>query len=358
MGLWCLNVLKGSLLKISKPRRFLIFAIGFICFFILSFTLILVGYNYSVVLNEKEPVVFIVKPGDSFQKIAGSLHAQGMIKRPFLLKLLAQCKGQTRHVQAGEYNLPQGITVGEFLNLLSKGEVIQHGITFIEGWHFQQVLTALQANPWVKQTLHTPSPAEVMIRLGYGNLHPEGRFFPSTYFFPKGTTDTMVLLKAFNTMNMVLQKAWEHRDRWVPYSTPYEALIAASLIEKETSIEEERALIAGVIVNRLNQYMPLQMDPTVIYGLGDNFNGHLIKADLRKPTPYNTYVHLGLPPTPISMPSESALYAALHPKGNFLYYVAKGDGGHLFSVDLAHHNEAVSCYQRKIHWPNCTIDGK
>lgn len=325
------------------------------CFFLLIMGLILFDYNHTATVTGKTPVTFVIEPGESFQGIVKALHKQGIIKRPFLLRLLGRLQGKTRHMQAGEYALAPGTTVDKLLTQISEGDVVQYAITFVEGWRFQQMLQAVQNHPYISHTLLPASPAEVMIRLGHGSLHPEGHFFPSTYFFVKGTSDKALLLKAFMTMDRVLQKEWVIRDSHVPYINPYEALIVASLVEKEASLKEEQPLVAGVILRRLMDHMPLQVDATVIYGLGDSYKGDLTKAHLRQPTPYNTYVHRGLPPTPIAMPSESAIHAALHPQGNALYYVSRGDGTHVFSENLKQHNDAVQCYQRKVHWPDCVI---
>ena len=334
-------------------KLFTIVFVGTVCFFILSLTLTLLDYEHTITVTSKEPVAFVIKPGESFKTVVQALHEQGIIKRSFLLKLLGRLQGKTRHIQAGEYALAPGTTVGKLLKQLNEGNVVQYAITLVEGWRFQQVVEALQRDPHISHTVLPASPAEIMIHLGQGSLHPEGRFFPSTYFFVKGTSDKALLLKAFITMDHELHKAWEQRDPTVTYANPYEALIVASIIEKEAGVKEEQPLVAGVILHRLRKHMPLQVDAAVIYGLGHSFHGDLTKAHLHKSTPYNTYLYRGLPPTPIAMPSENALYAALHPQGNALYYVSKGDGTHLFSQDLKHHNRAVQCYQRKVHWPDC-----
>ena len=322
-------------MKLKETLVFLaIGAAGALCFFLFSLALILLDYNHTVVITSKAPVAFVIEPGESFHSIVQSLYDEGIIQQPLLLKLLGRLQRKTRHIQAGEYALAPGTTVGHLLKQFSEGEVVQYAITFVEGWRFEQIVAALQTDPHIHTTVLPGSPVEVMIRLGHGSLHPEGQFFPSTYFFVNGTSDKAILLKAFATMDGILQTAWQQRDPHVPYANAYEALIVASLIEKEANIQEEQPLVAGVILHRLLKNMPLQIDATVIYGLGNNFKGDLTKAHLHQVTPYNTYVHRGLPPTPIAMPSENAIYAALHPQGDALYYVAKGDGSHVFSTDF------------------------
>jgi len=226
--------------------------------------------------------------------------------------------------------------------------VVQYSLTLVEGWNFRQVRSALAKHEKIEQTLDGLSDSEVMAKLGHEGVFPEGRFFPDTYRFVRGMTDAQLLEKAYDRLDKVLAQEWEQRDPGVPYTTPYQALIMASLVEKETGVPQERGQIAGVFVRRMKIGMPLQTDPTVIYGLGERYNGKLTRAHLREPTPYNTYTIPGLPPTPIAMVGREAIYAALHPAdGTSLYFVAKGDGSHTFSDDLDAHNSAVREFQIK-----------
>ena len=218
----------------------------------------------------------------------------------------------------------------------------------MEGWNFKQVLAAVSGHEALKHTLKGLTDGEIMARLGHPGEHPEGRFYPDTYKFPRGTTDAAFLERAYQSMSRLLAEEWGKRDPDLPLKTPYEALILASIVEKETGVADERSEIAGVFVRRLRKGMKLQTDPTVIYGMGDNFKGNIRRRDLKQDTPYNTYVHTGLPPTPISMPGSAAIRAVLHPApGKSLYFVARGDGSHYFSKSLAEHNRAVRKFQLK-----------
>jgi UPF0755 protein len=225
---------------------------------------------------------------------------------------------------------------------------VQHALTIIEGWTFKQLMAAVRRHQALTQTLAGVEEQEVMSRLGLEAMHPEGWFYPDTYHFPKGTTDAEFLRRAHQRMTTFLQTAWEKRDKDLPLDSPYQALILASIIEKETGVPSERSKIAGVFIRRLRKGMRLQTDPTVIYGMGERYDGNIRRRDLVTDTPYNTYVHKGLTPTPIAMPSGMAIEAALHPEdGTALYFVATGDGGHHFSNTLEAHNEAVRKYQLK-----------
>jgi UPF0755 protein len=249
-------------------------------------------------------------------------------------------------IQSGEYELRSGLTPSRLLELLTSGKVIQHAVTLVEGRTFRQGLAALAADPVLADDLSGRTDEEIMARIGRPGEHPEGRLFPDTYYFPRGTTASDLVRRAYARMETVLQQEWEGRAPGLPMQTPYEALILASIVEKETGLSSERAQVAGVFVRRLSQGMKLQTDPTVIYGLGDTFNGNIRRFDLTGDTPYNTYVRAGLPPTPIAMPGQEAIRAVLHPAaGDSLYFVAKGDGSHAFSATLEEHNRAVRQYQ-------------
>ncbi len=226
--------------------------------------------------------------------------------------------------------------------LLSSGKVIQYSLTLVEGWHIWEVLNAVSDDPVLIKTLSHDQADTLMQQLGLEAEHAEGYFFPDTYYFPRGTTDKEFLIRANKRLFDVLNEEWEQRDEGLPYQTPYEALIMASIIEKETGHPDERSEIAGVFVRRLQKDMKLQTDPTVIYAIGQQFDGDIRKKDLSIDSPYNTYKVKGLPPTPIAIVGREAIHAALHPKdGKTLYFVAKGDGSHYFSETLAEHNKAV-----------------
>ncbi len=294
----------------------------------------------------EQPMVFTVEQGSSLIAIAGTLQKQGLVEHPAYLLWYARWQGEADRIKAGEYALQPGVTPAQLLRQLVEGAVAQYAVTIPEGWTFHQLRAALQGNEVLRHTLEGLDDEAVMKRLGHPGEHPEGRFYPDTYFFPRGSTDLAVLARAYEAMAQRLAEEWAQRDPGLPYRTPYEALIMASIIEKETAIPEERALIAGVFVRRLQRNMRLQTDPTVIYGLGQDFDGNLRRRDLKAATPYNTYLRRGLPPTPIALPGGEALHAALHPApGAALYFVARGDGSHYFSATIEEHNAAVRRYQ-------------
>jgi len=292
-----------------------------------------------------------VAKGSSFNKITRQLQQANIDIQPFWFKILAYQTGEVNRLQAGEYELIQGITPAEFLHQLAKGEVKQHDITFPEGLTFKEIRQLLAKNAFVQQTVPENMPAlQVLHQLGLSIAHPEGWFFPDTYRFTKGTKDRVILLRAHKKMQAVLKQQWQHKSPDLPLKTAYDALILASIVEKETAAVSERAEIAGVFTQRLKIGMRLQTDPTVIYGMGERYQGNIRRQDLHTVTAYNTYRIKGLPPTPIAMPGKDAIYAALHPaKTKSLYFVANGDGRHIFSATLRAHNKAVNQYQRKQH---------
>lgn len=294
-----------------------------------------------------EKKVLEVERGGTLRSVSDDLVVVGALDQPYLFMLMAHVNGQATRIKAGEYAIPDGITPEALLSLLASGKVMQHAITLVEGWTFQQAREALADDDRLEKVLGPDlTGEEVMARLGHPDQHPEGRFFPDTYHFPKGASDLDVLQRAYATMQRALAEEWEKRDDGLPLETPYEALILASIVEKETGLAEERSRIAGVFIRRLQQEMKLQTDPTVIYGLGARFDGDITRADLREDTAYNTYVHQGLPPTPIALPGRGAIQAVLQPEaGDSLYFVSKGDGSHHFSATLAEHNRAVRLYQ-------------
>lgn len=293
-------------------------------------------------------MTYTVEPGAGLRKIAEDLTRMGVIDHPNYFVFLGRWLDYAGRMQTGEYALEPTLTTESLMQRMVKGEVVQYSLTVIEGWTFRQLLQALLNQKGIKPTLSGLSPAEVMARLGHEGVHPEGRFFPETYLFPGNTTDVDFLKRSMKLMDERLAKEWESRDPAVPYKTPYEALIMASIVERETGVSHERPDIAGVFVRRLRQGMRLQTDPTVIYGMGDLFDGNLRRQDLLTDTPYNTYTRAGLPPTPIAIPSGDAIHAALHPAtSSSLYFVAKGDGSHYFSSTLQEHNAAVQRFVLK-----------
>ncbi|HKT32673.1 MAG TPA: endolytic transglycosylase MltG [Gammaproteobacteria bacterium] len=287
-----------------------------------------------------------VTPGAPLRQVAAELHAQGVLPQPFELVWLARLRGDTHSLRAGEYLVPPGTSVAGLLDLLKSGKVVLHSLTLVDGWTFKQVMQAVDSDPALSHTLVGKDTAAVMAALGYPGEAPEGRFYPDTYQFPKGTSDVAFLQRAYRDLQSHLESAWQKRAPGLPYRTPYEALILASIVEKETAQPKERGEIAGVFVRRLEKGMRLQSDPTVIFGLGDAYNGKITYQDLRTDTPYNTYTRNGLPPTPICLPSLASIEAVLHPTpGDALYFVARGDGTHQFSATLAEQNAAVQKYQ-------------
>lgn len=289
-----------------------------------------------------------ITPKSSLSSIADQLVKQGVLEQAWPFIILARVLRKEPYLQAGSYVLNKNVTPYQLLLSLNHGKTTQGSITFIEGKTFKQMRTRLQVNDAIKTTIGGLTDTAVMQRLHLKEQHPEGLFFPETFYFDRGTADTVILQRAYAIMQTKLAKAWQERAANLPYQDPYQALIMASIIEKETGKASERAMIAGVFINRLKLGMRLQTDPTVIYGLGDRFDGNLRRNDLRADTPYNTYTRAGLPPTPIAMPGLASIEAALHPaKTKALYFVGKGDGSHIFSNSLLEHNRAVYQYQLK-----------
>lgn len=293
-----------------------------------------------------EPFVYTVPNGASIARVARDLEAAGIVESPLRLVLEARWSGDASRIKAGEYALKPGLTPSGLIDLLVEGVVIQHPFTIIEGWTFRELRRRIAESEGLVRTLEDLSDAEVMAKLGHPEMHPEGRFFPETYHFPSGATDLQLLSRAFDAMAGYLESAWARRVPDLPLSSPDEALVLASIVEKETGAAEERARIAGVFVSRLRRGMRLETDPTVIYGLGDDFDGNLTRADLRRDTPYNTYTRKGLPPTPIAIASAAAIDAVVAPiEDGSLFFVSKGDGRHVFSSNYDDHRKAVYRYQ-------------
>ncbi len=296
-----------------------------------------------------EPLTIDFSRGSTIRTLANQLYAKGLLKEKNHLLLWVKFRRQETRLQAGEYILQPGVTLAGLLDNMVAGKVVQYNITLIEGFTFRQVLQIIAQNPKIIKTLVNLPDDDIMKRLGHEGEHPEGRFYPDTYYISSGVTDVELLNRAYQAMQSILTEEWALREDNLPYKTPYEALIMASIVEKESAIAEERPLIAGLFVNRLRKKMRLQTDPTVIYGI-ENYDGNIRFRDLRKDTPYNTYTRAGLPPTPIALPGREAINAALHPaKTDYLYFVAYGDGSgrHVFSTNLKDHEKAVDLYQRK-----------
>lgn len=291
------------------------------------------GYHYQL------------RPGGNLSALARDLAREKILDKPEWLRVYARLT-QLGPVQAGEYRLEPGLTPLGLLDKLQKGEVVVHQITLVEGWTFAQALAAIHAREELVHRLKDVSQEEQVLLLDLPEAHPEGWFFPDTYTFVRGSSDVDLLRRAHLRMQQVLEELWHTRAENLPYKTPYEALIMASIIERETGAPWERDQVAGVFVRRLQKGMRLQTDPTVIYGMGTNYQGRITRKDINQPTPYNTYVIRGLPPTPIALPGRGSLEAALNPAdGNALYFVARGDGTSHFSATLDEHNQAVRRYQ-------------
>lgn len=318
-----------------------------------SFTLawLMMDFNHflkSPLSLPQEGENYTLKSGTTVALLARELEQKGYLQQPLYLRLLARWDGLAKRLQAGEYHLDNGLTPRQLLQKLASGKVTTYSQTLVEGWTFRQVMEAVRSQPALKQTLEGLSDADIMQRLGFAEEHPEGRFLPDTYHFPRGTTDLAFLKRAYQAMQHLLAEEWPKREPELPLKSPYQALILASIVEKETGLASERPEIAGVFIRRLKKGMKLQTDPTVIYGLGDGFDGNIRRSDLNRDTPYNSYLHKGLTPTPIAMPGSDAIRSVLHPAaGKSLYFVAKGDGSHYFSATLSEHNKAVRKYQLK-----------
>ncbi len=291
---------------------------------------------------------YTLEPGTSLRSLANDLKQKGYIDNSVYLRVLARWTGKGKQIKAGEYHIKSGTNPTQLLGLLISGQVTTYNITLVEGLTFRQILDLVKGHKSLSHTIDGLSDEQIMEKLGYAEIHPEGQFLPDTYNFPKGTTDIALLKRAYKAMQDLLKREWDDRDPSVPFKEPYQALILASIVEKETALARERPEIAGVFIRRLNKNMRLQTDPTVIYGMGEKYKGNIRRDDLRTDTPYNTYTRSGLTPTPICMPGKDAIRAVMHPApGKSLFFVAKnkGDGSHYFSETLEEHNKAVRKYQ-------------
>jgi UPF0755 protein len=295
------------------------------------------------------PIEFSINPGSGVAASAQQMAAAGVPVNPTLFVLLARLTGDAGRIKAGSYELKPNTSPRGLLSQLVRGEFAQEAVTIIEGWSFKQMRQAISSHTRLKHDTVKLTDAELMAKISTEYKDPEGLFFPDTYLFAKGSSEIEIYRRAHQAMLTHLNEAWEKRNKELPYKTPYEALIMASIVEKETGQKSERTMIAGVFVNRLRTGMLLQTDPTVIYGMGDAFVGKIAKKDLLTDTPYNTYTRGGLPPTPISLPGLQSLQAALAPADTpALYFVSRGDGTSQFSSNLPDHNRAVNRYQRGI----------
>ena len=289
-----------------------------------------------------------IQPKSGLKSIANQLVEQQVLGNPWAFIVLAKLLQKEQNLKAGEYTLNKNITPYQLLLSLNHGKATQGSITFIEGKTFKQMREKIAKNDAIKNTTQELSDAKIMQLIGKGEAHAEGLFFPDTFYFDRGTLDTILLKRAYDSMQAKLNQAWNNRAPNLPYKNSYEALIMASIVEKETGKASERPMIAGVFLNRLRIGMRLQTDPTVIYGMGEKYDGNIRRKDLQTDTIYNTYTRSGLPPTPIAMPGLASIKAALHPEQTkALYFVGKGDGSHAFSNSLVEHNRAVAKYQLK-----------
>lgn len=305
-------------------------------------------YLTRPITNVNLPYDFSLQPGSSLKSAAHQMKKAGLIPDPQILILLGRGMGKSGQIKPGNYQLTKAVSLFELLEIVSKGRVAQSDITIIEGWSFRQFRETLNNAPKLRHDSALLSEAEILQRIGATEKHPEGLFFPDTYIFPSGSSDIALMKRAYQTMQRRLLESWQGREANLPLDTPYHALILASIVEKETGKAKDRDIIAAVFINRLRKGMMLQTDPTVIYGIGEKFDGNIRRRDLLKDTAYNTYTRYGLTPTPISLPGKDSIEAVMHPaKSSALYFVARGDGSSQFSNNLVDHNKAVQRYQLK-----------
>ncbi|MGK5073137.1 endolytic transglycosylase MltG [Janthinobacterium sp. ZB1P44] len=321
---------------------------------VVSSVIAAIGVGGTFVYWAQQPITtdgvaipFTIAPGSGAHAAGQQIADAGVPIVPILFNMLARIEGKTSKIKAGSYELKPGTTPQRLITQLARGEFAQESLTIIEGWTFRQMRMAMASHPGLKHDTVGLSDKELMAKISPEYVLPEGLFFPDTYLFAKGASEMQIFKQAHAAMIGRLSEAWFKRDPALPYKNPYEALIMASIVEKETGQKSERAMIAGVFVNRLKTGMLLQTDPTVIYGMGDSYQGKIRKRDLEADTPYNTYTRGGLPPTPIALAGAQSLTAALAPaRTQALYFVARGDGTSQFSANLPDHNRAVNQYQR------------
>lgn len=294
------------------------------------------------------PFDFSLQQGSSLTSAAHQMRQAGVLQDAQTFILLGRSLGLAAQIKPGNYQLTKPASLYELLQMVNKGRVAQSDLAIIEGWTFKQFREALNAAPKLQHDSAALSNSEILQRIGATEKHPEGLFFPDTYIFPSGSSDLALLKRAYQTMQKHLQESWAGRDKDLPLESPYQALILASIVEKETGQARDRSMIASVFINRLRKGMRLQTDPTVIYGIGDKYDGNIRKRDLLKDTEYNTYTRDGLTPSPIALPGKESLQAVMHPAASSaLYFVSRGDGSSQFSSSLIEHNKAVNRYQIK-----------
>lgn len=302
-----------------------------------------IKFLFTPLITDEHGYQYTVQSGNSIKTVINDLYFKNIIHNRFFLYVLVRLRGDSQELKAGEYFFSEGTTPSKMLNQMVTGTgLVYHTFTIIPGWNFRDLREAILRENSLRHTLQNINDNEVMARLGRPELLPEGQFFPDTYYFAEGISDIVLLKRASETMQKKLRIAWNARTPGLPYKNPNEILIAASLIEKEAYLNDERPIIAGVLVNRLRKDMLLQIDPTVIYGMGLRYDGKIRKEDLLDNNSYNTYVNKGLPPGPIAMPSLESIMAVVHPENNdYLYYVARGDGSHQFSITYIEHQAAI-----------------
>ena len=297
-------------------------------------------------LNINTSLIFTIDSGSSFKDLNKKLKSYHILDKPYYFEFYARYSGYAKKIQSGEYQLSPGLTPIKIINIFVSGDVIQHSITLLEGWTIKDIKKEISSNSVLIKNLTDYSSDSLLKKIKITESNVEGLFFPDTYYFTKGASDIELLQRAYRRGKAILEKEWESRDAGLPYKNDYDALIMASIIEKETALARERAMIAGVFVRRLKNNMKLQTDPTVIYAMGIKYDGNIRKKDLRIDSPSTTYRYRGLPPTPIALAGREAIHAALHPENDdTLYFVSKKDGSHYFSKTLYEHNKAVKKYQ-------------
>jgi UPF0755 protein len=332
---------------LNAIKRFLKRVFWLSVLIIVAFVAWLVGYG-RLDMTIATPVQFSLKQGSSLRSAARQMQEAGVLATPWQFEVLARIHGHASRVQAGNYEIRGLLSPYALLEMITSGVRGQDQFTIVEGWTFAQMRAALDAHTALKHETSGVSEADLVARLGITSTSAEGWFYPDTYYFPNGASDTALMQRAYRSMQAQLNTLWNTRAGGLPLANAYEALILASIVEKETGQPDERSMIAAVFVNRLKIGMKLQTDPTVIYGLGTGFDGNLRKSDLLADTPYNTYTRAGLPPTPIALPGLAALSAAMNPApAKALYFVARGNGSSQFSNNLADHERAVTKYQRR-----------
>jgi UPF0755 protein len=330
-----------------KSERFLRATLGLGIAGVLVVFGVFVHYAATETVSGPFPIQFSLKAGSGLRSAANQMERAGVLKHSNRFVVMGRLLGEAGNIKPGIYEIDKPVTPYELLRKITEGDVTQGAVTFVEGWTFKQMRKALDLHPGIRHDTRDLGDADILKRLNARAASPEGLFFPDTYHFDTGSSDLLVLRRAYRLMQSHLDAQWANRAADLPFATPYDALILASIVEKETGRPDDRPLVAAVFVNRLRKRMLLQADPTVIYGMGEAFDGNLRKRDLTTDTPYNTYTRTGLPPTPIAMPGLASLAATLNPpKSDVLYFVAKGDGSSQFSRTLGEHERAVTKYQR------------